>query len=38
MEYKYEYNLNGVKYFIACTQEERFQFEAKYGVCLSLVD
>ena len=38
MEHKYEYTLNGTKYFIVCTQEERFQFEARYGVYLSLVD
>lgn len=37
-KHKYEYNLNGVKYFIICTQEEKLQIELRYGVCLSLVD
>lgn len=37
-KYKHEYNLNGVKYFIICTQEEKLQIELRYGVCLSLVD
>lgn len=38
MEHKYEYTLNGTKYFIICAQEERLKFEDRYGVRLSLVD
>lgn len=38
MEHKYEYTLNGTKYFIVCTQEKRLKFEARYNVRLSLID
>jgi hypothetical protein len=35
MKRKYKYYLNGILYFIYCTEEERFKFERLYGVALS---
>ena len=35
-EYKYYYYLNGIKYFIYCTEYEKQEFENKYNIILYL--